>query len=481
VSAEASFSCEKDTADESEDGVRNFMETGLALDGVLSDVSGRPSIGTTEGHIDAGRVLRERDEAVEGEPVSQLLDSDEIRKDEESLVGRAEASEERTDAPRGEQMSVRGDMNSVKPEVDEIDQKCKSVGSLNERLDKVKQERDALIEKAKGETEITEEVKAEIENIRSQYKKDFGLLEEELNTLRAENEVITKERNAYILKAQLLARNGDGMRNEMDALRSEVEISRSHVKDVAKLEEQLKCVRTQHDDMKGQRDPGMLQTKLTAVYRDALYKERDRLESEGENSRRLCEEYAMMVDHLNALRVENDTIRKKRREACVRKAERLTRDRDEIKKAKDELKRVSEISRRQSKNAALLDEQLYILRKQHDEIRKYRDALKRERDARKREVENSRGQYRDIALLEKQLDLLRAKNNTTRNERNYFVLKLQRLAGSRDAIWKEKGALKREGEIFRRQCEDVAVLEDRLSIAREECDVIKRESNDFIY
>jgi hypothetical protein len=431
--------------------------------------------------------------------------------------------------------------------------------------------------KYERDAETAEKLKAEIGKVRTQYEDKIALLEEQLqqfqlfkheqrlqenmeagketkksvgqckapallekkvNILMEENKIITKERNALILKAQRLERKRDAMKIEMDALKSEAEISRRTCKEFEVLEEQLECVWKQNEEMKRQRDAAILETKLISRNRGTLIKERDRLKREVEKSRRQCEEFALMEGQVKALRVENDSL-KKERNAKILQAQRIARNRNEIRKEMDEIKRDAENIRCQSKDFAVLEVQLSGLLTEHDEMRRQRDALKeerdtlmgrrnalvRERDALKREVENSREQYMTIALLEEEVLGLKAENNSMRKEFNSFIFKAQRQARNRDAIKNELDALKRETENYRRegvyvpdlvdqlnsvrmqhdemgrqrdalqkeldalkpeaenlrrQCEDVAALEEQLNIARAECDEMKRERNAFI-
>jgi hypothetical protein len=103
--------------------------------------------------------------------------------------------------------------------------------------------------------------------------KDGALLEKELNFLRVLCENIKKERNTFILKLQRTAANREAIK-ERDSLKRQIENLRAQYNDAALLENELNTVRAQCDIIKKERDSLKLKAQRTAANREAIKKEK---------------------------------------------------------------------------------------------------------------------------------------------------------------------------------------------------------------
>jgi hypothetical protein len=228
----------------------------------------------------------------------------------------------------------------------------------------------------------------------------------------------------------------------------------------------------------------MLETKHKAAVTENIRKETEALRLEGEKlqaQRKLEYQLRFLTQKCKDIAEERD--------ALLLESRTIATDRDILRKDRASLIVKIKNLHAQLKDAALLEEQLQVERKQCEDIAKERDSFKLRSqiaeldkhfigtvmETLKCEAEELRTKIKDYAQLEEQLKTVREQCEKIKRERNAFMLRAQQIAESRENIKIERDALAIETEDLRTKIKNVELLEMELNDARLHCDNIKKE------
>lgn len=171
--------------------------------------------------------------------------------------------------------AIRKLRESLKDEIEKLRPQLKDYALLKEKLNSeillcedIAKERDSCKLKyqrsynnSKVIRKVMEALKYETEEIRATFK-NSALLEKELNTARQQCENIKKERNVYKLRAQRIAESRNDIKIERDALKLETENLRAKIKHTDLLENQIKAVMLQCNNIKTEIDLNKLKSPI---------------------------------------------------------------------------------------------------------------------------------------------------------------------------------------------------------------------------
>jgi hypothetical protein len=279
----------------------------------------------------------------------------------------------------------------------------------------------------------TETMKGE----RDALKKEAEELREQCKdawALKEHIDKVTEEINILLFEAELNAEMTENIMEERDDLRLETEELRAKCKESGELEEQLNIVIQKCKDITEERDALLLEDKIKAADKNAINKVRDALKLETENLLAQRKAAALMQDQLNVVRVQCDDTAKERHSFKLKC---------------------------RSSEAACKD------------IRKVMEALKFER-------EKLRAQFKEYNLLKEQLTTIRVQCDNITKERDSFELRTLRSESNSKATRKNIEALKVQREELRAQYKNYVLLETQLNTVRQQCENIKKERNGFI-
>jgi uncharacterized coiled-coil DUF342 family protein len=397
----------------------------------------------------------------------------------------------------GEIEAIKLERDALKREVEELRDQCWDAWALKQHVDEVTKERDVLILEAELNAEITRNImedrdalRLETEGLRAQYK-DSGKLDEQLNSLMQKCRDITRERDALVLKAQIMAEDKDVLKKERNALKLETKKLRAKCEKAALLEEKLNDVREQSDFIAKERDSFQDRYRRAEKNCKSTQKIMDALKVETKELRAKLKDYALLEKQLNTARQLCDNI-KKERNAFILKAQKLAERRGVMQVERDALK--LEIEDLQSKIRNTYIGELNAARRHCDNIKKERDfykleatwaaenreAMKKDIDALKFEIEEIRTQCKNSSLLEKQLKSVREECENIKKERNPFILRAQSTAADSEVMRKKMDAHKIAAEIKQTERFKAALQREQLNVVREDCDSIAEERDSLI-
>jgi DNA repair exonuclease SbcCD ATPase subunit len=335
----------------------------------------------------------------------------------------------------GEIEAIKLERDALKREAEELRDQCRGAWALKQHVDKVTEERDALILEAERKAKITENImeerdalRLEAEELRAQ-REEGRKLEDQLNFLIQKSKDIGEERDALMSKAQNKAVNNNNLNIFRVALKHETQNIIAQRKATALLEEQLNFVRLQCNDIAEERDSFKLRYRCSEADCNAIRKLRESLKDEIEKLRPQLKDYALLKEKLNSEILLCEDIAKER-DSCKLKYQR-------------------------SYNNSKV-------------IRKVMEALKYE-------TEEIRATFKNSALLEKELNTARQQCENIKKERNVYKLRAQRIAESRNDIKIERDALKLETENLRAKIKHTDLLENQIKAVMLQCNNIKTE------
>jgi DNA uptake protein ComE-like DNA-binding protein len=267
---------------------------------------------------------------------------------------------------REEVMQLKDQLHIARTQRDEKDVRAQRIA---EDLQAMKEEKAAM--------------EAELENIRSRYKKEVTQLKDHLVFLRA-------ERDDLDIQAQRIAEDMETAMEDNGALQLQLENVRAKYKeDVTQLRDQLRVLRAQRDeqDMRTQR----IAEDMEAIeQKGALQLEQDKFSDE-------CIGAGFFEKELNAARAERD---------------RIVKERDALK-----------LNSRH--HAVLLEEKLdgATVECEHQAITTgvKSDSIMKERDDLRCEVKKLRHQCRGIPMLKMELNIVRTECDKLKRQRDFCV------------------------------------------------------------
>jgi chromosome segregation ATPase len=194
----------------------------------------------------------------------------------------------------------------------------KELKAVRVQCDNIARERDSLKLRSrrseadcKAMSKNIEALKVEMEEIRAQYK-GYALLKQQLDTEKQHCQNITKERNAFILRAQKIAESRGTMQIERDALKLTIENLRSEIKDADLLEEKLNATRLHCDNITKERDLYKSKALWLAEDREAMMEYVNSLELELKELGAQCKISTELVNQLMTVSQHCDNIEKQR-------------------------------------------------------------------------------------------------------------------------------------------------------------------------
>ncbi|PNF16207.1 hypothetical protein B7P43_G17858 [Cryptotermes secundus] len=182
---------------------------------------------------------------------------------------------------------------------------------------------------------IIEGLKLQAEELRK--KESNALLEEQLTAARRQCDAVTKERNAFILKAQQVTKTNGTLQMKMNALKVEVEDLRSKINERQLQQDELSAVRRLCDNMERDRDLYKLEARRSAETRVAQTKVIDALKLKIEDLHVQCKKSSLLEKQLSVAEQQWDNMRKERN-AFILKAQKAECSRANLQMERDALK-----------------------------------------------------------------------------------------------------------------------------------------------
>jgi hypothetical protein len=343
-------------------------------------------------------------------------------------------------------------------------------------------------------SKIIEALKVETEELLAQYN-DYSLVAKQLNIVRQQCKNVKKERNAFILRAQLIADSREIVKVERDALKLEIENLRPKIKDTDLLETQLNVVREDCENMAEERDSLIFEAQYMGRDREATkggQADDALLEGQFKIVREDCENIGKELDFLilESKHIETD---RKARERDLDDGAQLEEEFDVVKECDNINKQIDsvilevqhmgtdrEAIKGELEDAELLEEQLNVVRKDCDNIAKELDSLIFEVQHMGTDRKVTEEDRNDDALLGKQLNVVRMKCDNIAKERHSFKLRMRRAEANRKAISKVTEALKFGTEEIRAQFNDYTLLKKQLNTIGQQCEKVRKERNAFV-
>jgi hypothetical protein len=235
-------------------------------------------------------------------------------------------------------------------------------------------------------------------------------------------------------------------------------------------------------------------TCVLAAYNQAKDKDKNIVRPERKNIRELCKDAEALEDQLNLLEVGQNKAREDREtqvyeHICIAKETAIATE------GTKSLKHEERKFPGQCTNATALAHRLHQMTVQSNELRKDReallyeaicisdekDAITEERDALKFEVEEIRLQCKKAATLEEQLNQLTVENNELRDDRAAFLYEALCIYDEKEAITKERDALKFEVEEIRWECNKASNLGEQLKQMTLESKELREDREALLY
>ncbi|PNF43995.1 hypothetical protein B7P43_G17923 [Cryptotermes secundus] len=231
---------------------------------------------------------------------------------------------------KAQSMEANGDVlkrerNALKLETRKLRAQGEKAALLEEELKDVKvqlafiaKERDSFQQRyrrsekdSKSMNKIIEGLKLEAEELRKKNESN-ALLEKQLTAARRQCDAATKERNAFILKAQQVTQTKGTLQMKIDALKVEVEDLRSKNNERQLQQDELSALRRLCDDMERDRDFYKLEARRAAETRVAQTKVIDALKLKIEDLHVQCKKSSLLEKLLNTADQQWDNMRKER-------------------------------------------------------------------------------------------------------------------------------------------------------------------------
>jgi hypothetical protein len=284
-----------------------------------------------------------------------------------------------------------------------------------------------LAAKCEAMEKAIEDQKVETEEVQAKFKY-FVPLERELSTLRQQCKNITKERNAFMLRAQRKAESRVAMMIERDALKLEVEELRVKIKEIHLEEKQLCVARIQCQNLKADGEVFKSEAGWIAASRDTLGTDMEALKLEIEGLCARCKTILALESELNTVKQQCEEMEKERNTFVIA-AERTTADLEAMR----------------GENNALKAEREKLFKAMKGENDAFK-AMKGENNALKAERAKLLASVKRIPDLQTRLlDTVRNFNFLKRNLR-HVTAELRRVEADRNSLREERDALKLELE-----------------------------------
>jgi chromosome segregation ATPase len=361
----------------------------------------------------------------------------------------------------------------------------RDLSALKKDVHDIIEERDALILESKNRAAITENLKKErdalrreIEELRSQFE-ESDEVEKELSSLTQKQKDITTERDTLISEAQTIAAEKETLSKERDALELETKTIQAQLKAAELLEGQLQVAKVQCEKIARERDSQRIRFKRAEANCKAAKQVLETLRDEREEIRAKLKECNSLEMQLNPLKQKREVTRKLRN-ASILRAQKAEQCVQKMKIERDDLKLELENLRVKIKDVELLESGVNAARLLCDDLEKERDfyKLEAERKASNRDslrkdiytlqlkIEQLSAKCKNIALLEKELKTETQEYENMQKERNAVILRVRRAAADREALRKERDALKRRIENLRSQRHDAVLQQEQLNVTR---------------
>jgi chromosome segregation ATPase len=335
---------------------------------------------------------------------------------------------------------------------------------LLRKCEDITNERDALL---KGNQHMAKEREAIL--LEKRKLQDSALLQEELNILKEQSNGTAMERDKYRSRVQRLTAKCENMKKAMEAQKAETKEIQDKFKYIARLERELSTVRQQCKKITKERNAFVLRAQRNAESRAAILLEKDALTLEVENLRAKIKETHQQE---NQLYVAGKECQNLKAVAGVYKAEAgwIATNREAMEMSIETLKIETEGLCARCKTILALEKELNALKKQCEDMEKDRktfvlaaertkadmEALKDENEALKGERVNHSGK-RIADLQTKLLEAGRKHKFLTRSLRHVNA-ELRRVEANKHAISEENYTLKLEIQNLRARCNDAAPL-----------------------
>jgi chromosome segregation ATPase len=207
---------------------------------------------------------------LQGEDIVLRAQFKESGKPEDQLnfpIQKCKDIKEERDVSLLEAQIIAADRDALKRETNNLQAQQRAVALLKAQLnlirvqcDEIAKERNSFkLRSRRSEADrktiskVIEALKIGTEELRVQFN-DYCLLEKQLDTIRQQCENVNKERNALILRAQLMAQSKESIKIERDALKLQIENFRAKINDADQLEMQLNVVTEDSDNIAKESD-----------------------------------------------------------------------------------------------------------------------------------------------------------------------------------------------------------------------------------
>lgn len=328
-------------------------------------------------------------------------------------------------------------------------------------------------------------VKFDVESLGHQLS-ESAVMKEKVDFLILKCEEITDERDALLLLSQRT-------KEDRDAMESEARKLRSQWKKTALLEDEIKAVCDKRDHIAKERDSLKCRVRRSEANCESLKKAMQSQKAETQELRAQFKHYALQQEALNVMRQEREYVTKERNTYMV-KAQRKAERSDALKFERDALKAEIESLRSKIRDTDELEKQIRTTELNCENFERERDNLKskvrwmagdREAmrlkvDALKPERDELLAQYNKIAVLERQLSNEKQQCENVRKEIRELLLSSQATAEDREAMRKEKRALKLERQRLRGRCRNCSSLEQELGARNQHCEAVQQEMSGLI-
>jgi hypothetical protein len=366
------------------------------------------------------------------------------------------------------------ELNFVSFQVRKMEEETNDLMSKVEAIEALKKERDAL--------------RIGIEKLRTKCK-EGALLEGKLNALNDQRENSAKERDAYMLEAQSVQDDIDGIDKENGAIRTEIEELRAQSKESALLEKQLNTLFVQYHRIKRNRNNLILKFQGMEENEEAIRMERDNMRFEKGELLEQCKAGAQLRQQINIVRAQCVDISRERNDLKL-KVRRIVERRNALFKERDAL----ELERRQLKvqceYSDVLQDRLNfescrfksIEKETNDLMLKAEaiDALKKGRDALRSETEKLQAECKENALLEDKLNTLTLQRKRNSKERDTYIREAQSVEDDINALEEEIDSIKMEIVELGTQSKGSVLLERQINNLCVEYERTKRNRNSLV-
>jgi chromosome segregation ATPase len=383
---------------------------------------------------------------------------DALKKERDAL----ERERRRLEDQCGNSDMLSEELNFVRFQLRNVEEELEAIRAKGETLYALKEERDAL--------------RSETEKLRTQCK-DKDLLEQKLSALTSERDRNIKGRDSCMQEVQIVQDDIDAIEKGNDALKVEVGKFRAQIKERVLLETKKNSMGSKNQDTKEKRN--VLISKLQEMGEDeeAIRMDRDRLKLEVEELRDLRAASTQLRKQISDVRTQCVQVNRDR-DALELKVRRRVERREALLKERDALERERRCLKAQSPDTEMLQDNLNLestrLKNMEMEIARLTlkletmETLKNDRDALKNEMEDLRTQSKDNALLEEQLYTLTLQLEKSATERHCYIREVQRVENGIDDLEGENDAIETDIEILRAQCKLRACLQTEANPSRVE-------------